>query len=564
MFSKRRHRRGPYALAGPTPARGVVATLIGIILLFIIVLFIGWQILSWLGMIGSMDSRSSVQLRVEGNGAVSVAIDGGKAQQARESLPLYPGDAVTTGVGGKATLQFPRGMIARMDEQSDVVITESTNTEKRVAVGVQLNRGKIWVRSMEENITATGSIVRVVNTPSFQATIPASTDALIGTGSIYVFRAQGLGIVVLAATTKQSIYVGEGQQFEFPSTGESDRDLYAYRSPLDEEVERAPFVLESRSIFTQQVAMSSGIAIKPLLTVMAPLNGAVVEGLIVQVTGSVSEKVSKIRMNGYAVNIDKDQNFSQELVFEDNGESLEIRTEALDERGIILAQDQRTVRRTNMKKNVSAGLPTIVSPGKSGETVSTLAASVTISGTVPEGTVSVYVNDYKLQLFKEGSTTWQYIARLDLGNFKEGTNVYEVIAVDADGNRSAPARLTIQQGTAARSSAEDGPNAPQDESLLPKNAPLNLGSLVINEPKAGTMYAATESGVLLAGTTSPQTASVWVNGYKLQLYKPGRTAWNYIASEELGNLKKGTNVYVVNARDSDDKIIDSVTYTITH
>ncbi len=62
--------------------------------------------------------------------------------------------------------------------------------------------------------------------------------------------------------------------------------------------------------------------------------------------------------------------------------------------------------------------------------------------------------------------------------------------------------------------------------------------------------------------TSKQTQSIWVNDYRLQLYRPGSAAWNYVASTELRTLKRGQNSYVVTARDGEGKILDHLTYTV--
>ncbi len=83
-------------------------------------------------------------------------------------------------------------------------------------------------------------------------------------------------------------------------------------------------------------------------------------------------------------------------------------------------------------------------------------------------------------------------------------------------------------------------------------------------PAAGTQYTATGSEVVIEGTTIAETDSVWVNGYKLQLYRPGVTTWNYIARESMGNLKRGTNTYRIVTRDKQNVILDVLVYTITY
>jgi hypothetical protein len=89
------------------------------------------------------------------------------------------------------------------------------------------------------------------------------------------------------------------------------------------------------------------------------------------------------------------------------------------------------------------------------------------------------------------------------------------------------------------------------------------GSLSVTAPMPGTQYAATETGFLLEGATLPETYSVWVNGYRLRLYEPGKTFWNYKVSTEIGTLKRGENVYRIVARNSKGEILDTLEYTVT-
>jgi hypothetical protein len=103
-----------------------------------------------------------------------------------------------------------------------------------------------------------------------------------------------------------------------------------------------------------------------------------------------------------------------------------------------------------------------------------------------------------------------------------------------------------------------------DETSLPQNDPLRPGTLAVTAPMPGAQYTATGSEFLLEGTTIKETASVWVNGYKLQLYTPGKLTWNYIAKTDYGTLKRGTNVYRIVSRNAEQQILDVFQYTVTY
>lgn len=61
-------------------------------------------------------------------------------------------------------------------------------------------------------------------------------------------------------------------------------------------------------------------------------------------------------------------------------------------------------------------------------------AEFLIEGNVPVGTASVYVNDYKLQLFSAGKSFFNYIASTGLKTLKRGENRYDIVARDREGN----------------------------------------------------------------------------------------------------------------------------------
>ncbi len=210
-------------------------------------------------------------------------------------------------------------------------------------------------------------------------------------------------------------------------------------------------------------------------------------------------------------------------------------------------------------------------PAKGGETFRTQQTEIVIRGGAPKGTESITVNEYKLQLYKAGSETWSYLAKTDLGNLRAGSNTYTIVSIDSAGQKSAPVTLTIllepgEGGVVTNPSGGGTSSAASviSETSLPQNAPLTPGVLKVTGPTAGTAHTATGGELLIEGTTSAATASIWVNGYRLQLFQSGKTYWNYIAKEDFQNLKKGTNVYKVVARNSDGQILDTLEYTVTY
>src|SRR3989338_3497052 len=82
------------------------------------------------------------------------------------------------------------------------------------------------------------------------------------------------------------------------------------------------------------------------------------------------------------------------------------------------------------------GTLTITAPSAGLEHQATLSgtgAEFLIEGNVPSGTASVWVNDYKLQLYTAGKTFFNYIASTGLNTLKRGSNTYEIIIRDTEG-----------------------------------------------------------------------------------------------------------------------------------
>lgn len=568
MFRRYRQRRGPYAMAAPSVLPSVIRSIIllGIVALFLY--FIAQWVL-WLFGGGGQTQRSAVLLQVEDRGTVSVSLEGGLMQRAEESIKLYPGDRVATGGNGNATLSFFDTSLARIDVQSDVSIEQSTRGEEESNIELILTKGSLWIRTPATRAFS-GAITRTIDTPNYTLTVPSDTEAVIEEDTLFVFSADGAGVAMLIDGQEEPIYIGEGQQIALPE-GTISGDPLQYRSAIEPLAVQRDFIEESRGIaVTTTPSTGSGTATEEtMLVVSAPADKTTVATATIRVEGSVAKRVERVRINGQDATINRSTGgFSAEVALKENQDTA-ITIEALDARGIVLSKVSRSVRRGAQ----AIATPVITSPAKSGETYRTSKTEFAISGTVPAGTAGVMVNEYKLQLFRSGNTTWSYLASTALNNLKAGTNIYDVYALDAQGQKSTPVRITIllEAGTegvvtggSAASAGSTSSAAVIDEATLPKNDPLMPGTLSVTGPTPGATHTATGSEFLLEGTTPKETSTVWVNGYRLQLYKAGTTFWNYIAKTEFGTLKRGTNTYVITARNEKNEIVDTFTYTVTY
>lgn len=556
-------------MAAPSVVPSIIRSLILLGLVVLLLYFVGKWVL-WLFGGGNETLRSSVLLQVEERSTVNVSLEGGLMQRAEDSLKLYPGDRVATGGNGHAMLSFFDGSNMRMDVQSDLTIDESTKGSAESEMEITLAKGALWVRTPDVE-TFSGSIVRSIALPRYTVTLPSDTEVIIEENGVLVFSADGQGVTLALEGDDATYYIGEGQQMRLPS-GDVVGDPLRYRSAIEPLAVQRSFIEESRGM--QVVTTNSGGTLIPseddILTVSSPADKQSVTANTVRVEGSVNIRVERVRVNGYDATINREQgSFSQELSLKENQDT-RITIEALDARGIVLSQVVRTVHRGSEE----LPSPAITSPASAGATYRTQKTEFAITGTAPAGAAGIMVNEYKLQLFRAGDRTWSYLASTALSNMKAGANVYDVYTLDAAGNKSAPARITIlleagaegivSGGSATSAASATSQAAVIDETTLPNNAPLMAGTIRVTGPTAGTSHTATGSEFLLEGTTPGETASVWVNGYRLQLYKAGSTFWNYIAKAEYNTLKPGRNVYKIVARNQKNEILDTFEYTATY
>ncbi len=563
MYIRSRHRRGAYPLAQEhTLPRGMRLLLAAGAVL--VTAYLLWMLLlRLLGVTGGVD-RAGAFMTVEERGTVTVSIDGTE-QRAENGMMIFPGESVTTGGGAHASMQLFDASRVRLDQSTTVVLRES-GRGARSRITFDLQKGSLWVLTSAQRST-TGSVLWTVTSPTLTYTLAPGTEALLSPTSVTVYATDGEGITVMLAG-KEPFVISEGQQWTMPATGAVGDNVFEFRSPLDPLAAKPPLVVESRQIFAKQIGQRTGSGARSteLLTVTAPANDLQLKDPTVTVTGTVSAEVVKVTINGYPAILDSVKGtFSQQVAPPAGEGPFEINVQAHDAGRNVLAQVRRTVRRPAAP---ALGAPSITTPAKAGETYRTRAEELILRGTAPAGAVSITVNEYKLQLFDPSKGEWSYVASLRLRNMVPGQNTYDIVATDSAGKKSPAARLTIIQGeegpTGVVSSAGSVSSGAASSGPLPNNAPLDPGTLKVTAPTAGTSHTETGTGFLLEGLTSAKTATVSVNDYTLQLYRPGVTAWNYIVDVGFNNLKAGKNEYVIVARNAKGEIVDKMTYTVEY
>ncbi|MFA7681536.1 MAG: FecR domain-containing protein [Candidatus Peribacteraceae bacterium] len=568
-----RHRHGHYVLA-ETNQRGPWMRAIALIVIVVIGIFAAMRLFAWFG-VGNAVRQIAVMLTVEGQGSVNVSIEGKDFKRADDQIKLYPQDRTRTSARASATLAFFDGTISRLNERTEVLITESTQGQKQSALEINLVEGSLWVATPTVQ-SFSGSIIRTVQTPDMRLELPSRTEAIISASSLAVFAADGLGISVWVTGSSDPILIGEGQQITLPENAIITDNPYRYRAPLDPLAVRSPFIEESRLVYAKkqqdaaETTTNTAGQLPPtdedVLELTEPQNDTVVATSTVRVAGRVNSRVQSVRINGYVVSVDAETlSFQRDVALPDS-DTPTILVEALAGDETVLAEVRRTIRRNREPPQP----PVITQPAQSDQTYRTGNSTIEIIGEAEPDVVGIVVNDYRLQLYQPGDATWNYLASTKLDNLHTGENVFEVTAINKAGLTSEPAVITIIYNEGSTEGViEDSETEPtasetssEDTAALPNNVPLLPGSLLITGPTPGAFHSATGTSLLIEGTVPESTHSVYINDYKLQLYESGKTFFNYIADTALGTMHRGTNTYHIVLRNAEEKILDEMDYTV--
>lgn len=517
-----------------------------------------WKLLTWIQADWRVEHPEAV-VQVENGNAATMAVDGNEPIRIEEAAKMYEGDALRTEAHSTAAVSFFDATRIHLDGGTSLAIETMRRGRQKDALGIELSSGRIWIAVPKT--TASGTIRRSVTTPVFSLEFPPGTEALISERTLAVFDSgEALGIVLHVPGAASELYIGEGQQITIPAELQGqEQNLYAFRSPIDPALSATSFVEKSRraapaAASAQQTAQQ--LPAEETLHIIAPEEGKITRASSIAVSGTIGKGVASIRVNGYPATI-KGNAFSQELALP-NDEEVNIRIAALDGNGIVIAEQSRTVRRDLLPPPS----PAILLPAGSGATFRTAKTELELRGTAAKGIAGIMVNDYRLQLFQTGDAAWSYLASTKLGNLQWGMNVYDVVAIDDAGNRSAPARIHIlleqgEEGIVTNELPATPPPPPSQQ-----NPPKEPGSIQVTAPINGEPYTTSRLEFSIYGTTSPHTHSIWVNDFRLRLYQPGNDAWKYIASIPMGTMKRGENVYTIIARDGEGNILDRREYTV--
>lgn len=331
---------------------------------------------------------------------------------------IMQGDEIVTSADAQIIVEFFDGTIMRVAGNTDVNFVEINDDKKPMSVNLLLVNGKIWFNKLYREtgdtlISVRTSNLEIVSKQNNVFTVENGIDEAVrifsgGTNDIVVniFDKEGAKIV-------ETETLGVGQEAVF-SDAVLDR-YWQFQSPsvigaVNDEFKTTEWYLwnfaedKNPTLFEKSVDGNTFVKVEPQ-TVVPVEEEAVVDG-------SVDEGGAEV-------------------------------TDAGDGSAIIEPVDPSAATGAPAASGVSASLskPTfsdasgVKEVNSDGYYVVSVNPAV-LKGGVPAGTASVVVNDFVLQKFKPGETTWTYFANASYGFMAEGPNNYKIYALDADGNKS--------------------------------------------------------------------------------------------------------------------------------
>jgi len=215
--------------------------------------------------------------------------------------------------------------------------------------------------------------------------------------------------------------------------------------------------------------------------------------------------------------------------------------------------------------------PVLLSPA-SNAVIPASQSSITIEGTAPEQAFQIQVNGYTLAKFQPGDRKWTYFAATRFNTLNPGENLYQVIAIDRQGQRSPVTELRLTYEGVAPAPVTPAPipeaevpvetEAPQTEAPAEVSdvfpAPrVTTPALFAEDPNA-TFQTASDR-VTLFGEVPVGTNAVKVNGFQLRQFEVGDTNFQYtaIALGVNGNMQEGENTYNIQALGPDGKFSET-------
>ena len=458
-----------------------------------VIVVLGYQL--WSNLQGP-EEKEDVYLYTANGSSKILPWGSGEWNRAYTGTRLLQGDSIKTQKGGRIVIELFEDHYIRMDERTEISISEIKESGDAYEVGILLEEGKVWINSDKSSDTPVKFKVRTSHTAIQTVSTIYEVEQNIGSEVIRVMNGEVLAdIFVDEAETRrkvETIAIGVGQEAVI-----TDEDLQDYADM------QSPSVIHALSDEFKESSF-------------------------------------------YKWNVSEDKSPTDYSlkggVFDD----------ALIEDG---ATDDADIAVTEEEGESDLPRPVITTP--SSNVFTTPESSLTLRGTTSAMTQKMMVdvtsgNDtqtYELNLYVTGGSQWSFAISEAGGTMEDGTNIYKFYAIDEEELKSATATVTVVyegDGTIIADDEEEDEDADSEDDEEDEEVG-DLGDFVAPEVltyNGGESNEFDEDGVSVSGNVEG-AEKVLVNGYQLTAFEPGDTTWTFYAKESIGNLSDGENTYNV-------------------
>lgn len=466
-----------------------------------VIVVLGYQL--WNTIQGSEEEKDIYVYVAQGNAKI-LPWGSGEWERVYNGTRLLQEDAIKTQNGGRVVIELFNDHYVRMDEKSEMTLSNIRKNGEGYEIDIQLLEGKIWINNNDQSNTPVKFIVATDHTMVKTLSTIYEVEQMEDNEAIRVIKGDILADIMIEEGGEmrkvETLNIGVGQQAvidddnlesyadrSMPSVidalSDDFRDSSFYKWNMAEDQHPTDFSISSGSYdptigddpATEDIDIEEGDLAKPEITVPSTLTFATPES-------------------------------------------------SLTIRGTTVVQTEKMM----------------VDVESDGE-----------------------VETYELNLYVPGGTEWSFAVSQEAGTLNSGMNTYEFYAMDEDDKRSRKTELIVNYQT--DEIGEDDGDAIDDDDEEAEEEDLDLGPLVAPEVESyndGDSNVVEVGDVKVVGSVAG-AKEVNVSGYTLSAFEPGDTTWVYYAKESIGNLDPGENDFTVTAI-APDGSKESTTFTITY
>lgn len=352
------------------------------------------------------------------------------------SQPLYVGDYALSVESGGARL-VGSNTIIDIAERSEFAYLSQSSTGSTY----QMTRWHIWIDQLTDTTTTEMKNISITTDPGDIALLEQSNQIY---STVYAIR---WDITIRSTHSEYILKAGNRIMVSASDLSNPGLQMGTLAGGIDESITQNPLFIKNNgknlltsTSMTGSVSSTTSGSITPTagsgISIIEPTPGSIVTTPTMTIRGTITSDIKRITVDNIDAVISPVNGTFAYTGFPITSETNDIVYKGYDERGQQVQVGVLTVFGSKQAlQSIQKLLPNasplssseyrITSPTNNPYVMTDRATKV--QWTVPKDTVgSIIVNDYKLQKFIPGSTTWYYFANMESGTMKDGINLYTI------------------------------------------------------------------------------------------------------------------------------------------